>query len=98
MLSLYEYNLLPPYKKAELLWQHGTYLLTREVTPFLVKLYSLGDFFVETYHIKSLYQQENREFQDLNAFRQQDLATMPRPHPLEPYLDQIDLSRLVAQS
>jgi|GEM_PF-7134890 len=91
MVTQYEFNLLPVTEKADVLWRYGTYLLTRDAPPFLVKLYALGDFFVEAYFMRSSYQPESHDFQDLLTFRQQDLQTIRRPHPLEPYLDQVDL-------
>ncbi len=95
MLSQYEYNTLPIMKKIDFLRQNGTFLLSREMPHFLVKLYSLGDFFVEAYFSKATYFQDKYDFQDVLTFRKQDLACIQRPHPLEAYLDQIDLRKLI---
>ncbi|WP_266365887.1 hypothetical protein [Tellurirhabdus rosea] len=95
MMTQYEYNLLPITKKAELLWQEGTYLLTRQASPFEVRLYALGDFFVEAYFTASPLHPGGYEFQDVLTFRKQDLSRIRRPHPLEPYIDQVDLRMLI---
>ncbi len=91
MLTQYEYNLLPLTKKADLLWQQGRHLLNRPAPPFVVSLYLVSDFFVEAYFVESTYYPESHELQDLHSFCSEDLHTLRRPHPLEPYVDQIDL-------
>ena len=95
MVTQYDYNLLSMTQKADLLWQQGTHLLTRHASPFVINLYSVGDFFVEAYFIESSYYKGSHELQDLHSFRSEDLYTLRRPHPLEPYLDQIDLRALI---
>ncbi|WP_128543660.1 hypothetical protein [Larkinella soli] len=95
MLTQYEYSLLPLTMKADLLWRHGRHLLNRQLTPFVVSLYSVGDFFVEAYFVESEYYNNSHELQDLHSFCSDDLQKLRRPHPFEPYLDQIDLRLLI---
>lgn len=78
-MELYHYIGLEADKKATLLWEHGTYLMSRHYHQGTVNLYSLEDFYVEVY-----YNKRHDCIEDLQSFRYLD--------GLEPYLELIKLN------
>ena len=80
-MELYDYIGLEADKKASLLWEYGTYLMSRYYHQGTVNLYSLEDFYVEVY-----YNERNNCIEDLQSFRSIDC--------LEPYLKLIQIRSL----
>ncbi len=82
MIGLYEYNLLSTDEKAQTLWDKGEFIVSRKSKTNSANLYSLSDFFVEVN-----YDNDKNEIVDLRSFKSHKL--------LEPYLDYIDLEKLL---
>jgi hypothetical protein len=82
MISLYEYNLLSTEEKAQTLWDKGEFIVSSKSKSTSANLYSLSDFFVDVN-----YDNKKNEIVDLRSFKSHKL--------LEPYLDLIDLSKLL---
>ena len=80
--GIYDYNILDFNNKADYLWKHGEFLVTRKTSVGSANLYSISDFFVEVN-----YDNEKNEIVDLRSFKSHKL--------LEPYLDYIDLEKLL---
>ena len=95
MLTQIEYNQLPLPKKADFLWRYGHHLMNRSSPPFTVRLYAVGDFFVEAYFSESPYYEGNHELQYVFSLRSQNRRKSRSQHLFEPYLDQIDLHQLI---
>ena len=82
MIGLYEYNLMSIDEKARLLWDSGEFLLSNKTTNAATNLYSFSDFFVEV-----IYSNELNKIIDINTFKNDTR--------LEPYLDLINVSKLL---
>ena len=82
MIGLYEYNLMSIDEKAQLLWDSGEFIFSNKTTNAATNLYSLSDFFVEV-----IYSNELNEIVDIKTFKSHTR--------LEPYLDLIDVSKLL---
>ena len=82
MIGLYEYNLMSIDEKAQLLWDSGEFLLSNKTTNAATNLYSFSDFFVEV-----IYSNELNKIIDINTFKNDTR--------LEPYLDLINVSKLL---
>ena len=78
-MTLYEYNLLDPDTKSQVLWDKGTFIMTRIENPYRINLYSLFDFFAEAWYNDDANSIDKiRTFKSINA--------------LEPYLSKIKLN------
>jgi hypothetical protein len=82
MIGLYEYNLMTIDEKAQLLWDSGEFLLSNKTTNAATNLYSFSDFFVEV-----IYSNELNKIIDIKTFKNNTR--------LEPYLDLINVSKLL---
>ena len=82
MIGLYEYNLMSIDEKAQLLWDSGEFLLSNKTTNAATNLYSFSDFFVEV-----IYSNELNKIIDIKTFK--------KDTRLEPYLDLINVSKLL---
>ncbi|MDA9968358.1 hypothetical protein N9E62_04245 [Salibacteraceae bacterium] len=82
MIGLYEYNLMSIDEKAQLLWDSGEFLLSNKTINAATNLYSFSDFFVEV-----IYSNELNKIIDINTFKNDTR--------LEPYLDLINVSKLL---
>lgn len=77
-MGIYEFNQLGPDDQANLLWEHGTFLMNRLDDKHIFNLYSLSDFYVEVcYDNKSNSISRIRTFKIIGA--------------LEPYLNLVRL-------
>lgn len=47
-MGLYEFNIMDDNSKAALLWDKGTFIMTRIENSYRIHLYSLFDFFAES--------------------------------------------------
>lgn len=82
MHTLEEFNQLTHAAQLLYTWEHCYYLAARgSQEPGLVKLYQVGELFVE------IYFQSPSEFEVVRAFRD--------PAFLQPYLDQLNLDELL---
>ena len=79
-ITLYSFNSLDFEEQGNIVWD-GQWLCKRNEEKYEIALYAVSDFYVEAYYNPV----ENR----VEGFRAFKSAT-----PLEPYLDQIDLSEL----
>jgi hypothetical protein len=77
-MGLYEYNQLSLDEKANVLWQHGNFLISRKEGENAFNLYSLFDFYVEVQASNSTNKIEN-------------IITFKTKRLLEPYLNNIKL-------
>lgn len=84
-MTLYEYNGLDELEQSEALWAFGIELGTRTDETYLYTLYSLDDFYVET--------KRHIEYDVLHNLRAFKTSTL-----LEPYLNSIDLSKIIPSS
>jgi len=82
MIGLYEYNLMSIDEKAQLLWDSSEFLLSNKTTNAATNLYSFSDFFVEV-----IYSNELNKIIDIKTFKNNTR--------LEPYLDLINVSKLL---
>jgi len=82
MIGLYEYNLMSIDEKAQLLWDSGEFLLSNKTSNAATNLYSFSDFFVEV-----IYSNELNKIIDIKTFKNDTR--------LEPYLDLINVSKLL---
>jgi len=82
MIGLYEYNLMSIDEKAQLLWDSGEFLLSNKTNNAATNLYSFSDFFVEV-----IYSNELNKIIDIKTFKNNTR--------LEPYLDLINVSKLL---
>jgi len=82
MIGLYEYNLMSIDEKAQLLWDSGEFLLSNKTINAATNLYSFSDFFVEV-----IYSNELNKIIDIKTFKNDTR--------LEPYLDLINVSKLL---
>lgn len=69
-------------EKAQLLWDSGEFLLSNKTINAATNLYSFSDFFVEV-----IYSNELNKIIDINTFKNDTR--------LEPYLDLINVSKLL---
>jgi len=69
-------------EKAQLLWDSGEFLLSNKTTNAATNLYSFSDFFVEV-----IYSNELNKIIDIKTFKNNTR--------LEPYLDLINVSKLL---
>ena len=69
-------------EKAQLLWDSGEFLLSNKTTNAATNLYSFSDFFVEV-----IYSNELNKIIDIKTFK--------KDTRLEPYLDLINVSKLL---
>ena len=69
-------------EKAQLLWDSGEFLLSNKTTNAATNLYSFSDFFVEV-----IYSNELNKIIDIKTFKNDTR--------LEPYLDLINVSKLL---
>lgn len=81
-MNLYEFNLLEINAQAELLWEEGVYLLVRQEAGYMVNLHALNSFFVEVW-----YNGKKNKIERIRAFKSRE--------QLEPYIDDIDLEKLL---
>jgi hypothetical protein len=82
LMTLDEFTILNETRQAETLLERGIYLADRLYKNFSIFLYQLDDFYVEVYH--------NLRFdvmQGMRCFGDDDA--------LQPYLESIDISKLV---
>jgi len=82
LMTLDEFTILNETRQAETLLERGIYLADRLYKNFSIFLYQLDDFYVEVYH--------NLRFdvmQGIRCFGDDDA--------LQPYLESIDISKLV---
>ena len=77
-MGLYEFIQLKEREKADITWQLGTFLMSRDTDGLKINLYGVDDFYVEVW-----YNPELNYIQKISAFRSVDC--------LEPYLDLIEL-------
>ena len=77
-IGLYEFNVLPEDQKAQMVWNHGTFLTNKADGKKAVTLYSLSNFYVEIWY----NQTENQitKIRSFNSVKQ-----------LSPYLDDMDV-------
>lgn len=69
-------------EKAQLLWDSGEFLLSNKTTNAATNLYSFSDFYVEV-----IYSNELNKIIDIKTFKNDTR--------LEPYLDLINVSKLL---
>ena len=72
------FRLLSKQEQAEMLQQEGTYLCTRQEPEFLVDLYELEDFYVETFRHRAdcaLVLVKSYRLQDLPEYHHQELCS-----------------------
>ncbi len=81
-MGLYEFIALNVNEKVDAVWNQATYLMSRKTETGSVNLYALEDFYVEVY-----YDQELNSIEDIRSFKS--------VHCLEPYLDVIELKKLL---
>jgi hypothetical protein len=80
-MTVSEFSQLDECKQAEILLDHGTFLVERPYKNFTIFLYQVNHFYVEVYHnIRYNVMQGMRSFED--------------DETLEPYLEEIDISCL----
>ena len=82
-LTLYEFNSFTKNEKVKALCNHGAYLSERTVETLRIVLYQLSSFYVEV-----KYDTESNKIVEFQVF----INTIM----LEPYLEQIDISNLLA--
>ncbi|MCW3108351.1 MAG: hypothetical protein JWQ09_2857 [Segetibacter sp.] len=80
-MTMYEFNFLEETEKTTLLWAEGVFISDRKEKENAVLLYKLSSFYVELY-----YHQDANEIQRIRSFT--------NTGPLEPYLENIDISSL----
>ncbi len=81
-MDLYQFIALDLRTKADTVWNHAIYLMSRPYASGIANLYALEDFYVEVY-----YDQELNSIEDIRSFKS--------VHCLEPYLDEIKLGKLL---
>lgn len=81
-LNLYQYNQKTESEKAHILFTDGIFLESINYEENRNLLYSLFNFFVEVTYIA-----DSNEISNLKTFKSTDL--------IEPYLNKIDLSKLI---
>lgn len=81
-MDFYQFNYLPREQRAELVWRLGKFLAIRSYMGCNIALYHLTDFFAEVW-----YSPEDDQIALVHGFES-------RKH-LEPYLDMIDLEKLL---
>ena len=81
-MGIYDYELLKENKKADMLWEKGTFLSSRAEGKMKYNLYALWSFYVEVFY--------DPEKNKMTKFR-----TFKSITPLEPYLDQVALDDLL---
>ena len=64
VIGIYEFNLMSDDFKAALLWDKGTFIMTRIENPYRISLYSLSDFFAEIW-----YNDEKGTIDEIRAFK-----------------------------
>ena len=77
-IGLYEFNVLPEDKKAQMVWDHGTFLTNKADDSKAVTLYSLSSFYVEIW-----YDRKNNNITKIRSFNS--------VKQLSPYLDDMDV-------
>jgi hypothetical protein len=77
-MFLYEYNVLCNDEKAQILWDNGVFVVSKQAAGFTINLYALFDFYVEVWY--------NVEKNNIVKF--QTFKSISR---LAPYLDLINL-------
>ena len=77
-IGLYEFNVLPEDKKAQMVWNHGTFLTNKADDSKAVTLYSLFSFYVEIW-----YDRKNNKITQIRSFNS--------VKQLSPYLDDMDV-------
>jgi hypothetical protein len=85
LMDLYEFIQLPEKDKATTTWYYATYLMSRVFEGLTISLYQLDDFFIEVYCDPEL-----NYIQKISAFKSIEC--------LDPYLDLIDLNRLIYEA
>ena len=53
-MGLYEFIVLDINKKADTVWNHSTYLMSRPYVSGIANLYALEDFYVEIYYDREM--------------------------------------------
>lgn len=82
-MTLYQFNMLDEAEQLEAIWDKSTKLAEREDAEFLYILYQ-----IESFYIEEKIQKEGNLRRAFKSFASTTSST------LQPYLDQIDLSRL----
>ena len=77
-IGLYEFNVLPEDKKAQMVWDHGTFLTNKADDFKAVNLFSLSSFYVEIW-----YDRVNNTITQIRSF-----SSIKQ---LSPYLDDMDV-------
>jgi hypothetical protein len=83
-MDFYQFNYLPVSERAELVWQHGRLLATRDHMGCSVVLYKMAEFFAEVW-----YSPEDNQIALVHGFRSPEL--------LEPYIESINLEELLGE-
>ena len=82
MINLYQFNGHKLDGRAQLAWDHGTYIAIRCDGEHTVALYHMGEFFAEVW-----YDPEKNEIIRVNGFKSRKL--------LEPYAQMVSLSDIL---
>lgn len=83
-MDFYEFNYLPGSERAELVWQHGRLLTTRDHMGCTVVLYKMPEFFAEVW-----YSPEDNQIALVHGFNSTEL--------LEPYIASMNLDDLFGE-
>jgi hypothetical protein len=83
-MDFYKFNYLPGSDRADLVWQQGRLLATRDHMGCIVVLYQMPEFFAEVY-----YSPEDNQIALVHGFKSPEL--------LEPYLASINLEDLLGK-
>ena len=81
-MTLYEFRALDLHKQAETVWEQGVFVAKREEGAYKLMLYQLPSFYVEVWYLPV-----NNKIDGLRSF----IST----GPLEPYLQEIDVTKLL---
>lgn len=84
-MDYYEFTDLDDRGKAFAVWHYGIFLMTRYDQDYKVKLYALGDFYVEVLHPML-----SSTIVGMRSFKQLDY--------LEPYFDLLEIDELITAS
>ena len=82
-MSYYQFDLLDDRMKGQFIWKHGICVAERFYKCFKVYLFQIHNYYVEVY-----FNMDFQAIQYVRSFEEQD--------ELQPYLENIDISALVA--
>jgi len=82
-MTLYQFNFLDELEQSEVLWDKGVMIGDLEDKVYKYILYQIDSFYVEL-----KYHKENNVIQGMKTFASTDA-------PLKPYLDKLDLDKLL---